>query len=74
MQKHEELVLESLRHIEEKMDFLEREVVTIKSWLSEDERLTPYEKKLIEDTIRKVKNDKTSSMPTIEDMRKRAGA
>lgn len=66
-------ILSALREIEKKMEFLEEEVVTIKSWLSDDEKLTPYEKKLVEQTTEKVRSGKASSMPTLAEMRKRAG-
>jgi len=71
--KFENEVINTLKQIGKKMDFLEEEIVTIKSWLAEDERLSPYEKKLVNETIKKVKSGKASSMPTLEEMRKRVG-
>jgi len=66
-------ILSTLKEIEKKMEFLEEEVVTIKLWLSDDKKLTPNEKKLVEETIEKVRSGKTSSMPTLAEMRKRVG-
>jgi len=66
-------ILSTLKEIEKKMEFLEGEVVTIKSWLSDDQKLTPYEKKLVEETVEKIRSGKANSMPTLEEMRKRAG-
>ena len=71
--KFENDVMSTLKHIEKRMGFLEEEIVTIKSWLAEDTKLTPYEKKLVNETIRKVKSGKAGSMPTLEEIRKRAG-
>lgn len=71
--KFENEVIGALKQIEKKMEFLEEEVVAIKFLLSDDDKLTPHEKRLVEETVRKVRSGRVSSMPTLEEVRKRVG-
>ena len=62
-----------IEKIEQKVSFIEKEVITIKRWLSDDSRLSPYEKKLVEETIKKVKVGNFEDMVTLEDLKKKVG-
>jgi hypothetical protein len=71
--KFEAEVIGTLKEIERRMEFLEVEMVTIKNWLSDDDRLTPYETKLVEEAVKKVRSGRINLMPTLEEIRRRAG-
>ena len=62
-----------MRRIEQKVNFIEDEVITIKSWLGDDNKLSPSEKKLIDGTIRKVKDGHFTDMITLENLKRKIG-
>ena len=66
-------IINIIERIEQKVDFIEDEIITIKSWLSDDSKLAPYEKKLIDETIKKVKAGNFTDMITLEELRKKVG-
>ena len=66
-------IINIIEKIEQKVSFIEKEVITIKSWLSDDSRLSPYEKKLVEETIKKVKAGNFKDMITLEDLKRKVG-
>lgn len=66
-------IMDVIERIERKVSFIEEEVITIKSWLSDDSKLSPYEKKLVDDTIKKVKAGNFTDMITLEDLKKKVG-
>jgi len=67
-------VVNIMKRIEEKINFIEDEIVTIKSWISDDGKLSPYEKKQVDETIKKVKAGKFIDLPTLEDLKEKIGA
>ena len=66
-------VIGIIEKIERKVSFIEKEVMTIKSWLSDDSRLSPYEKKIVDETIKKVKTGDFRDMITLKDLKKKIG-
>ena len=60
-----------MERIEQKVDFIEDEIITIKGWLSDDGKLAPYEKKLVDETIKKVKAGNFTDMITLEELKKK---
>ena len=62
-----------MKRIEQKVNFIEDEVITIKSWLGDDNKLSPSEKKLIDGTIRKVKDGHFTDMITLENLKRKIG-
>ena len=66
-------IINIIKRIEQKVNFIEDEVITIKSWLSEDSKLSPYEKKLVDGTIKKVKAGHFTEMITLGNLKKKIG-
>lgn len=63
----------TIKRIEQKVEFIEDEIITIKSWLNDDGKLTPYEKKIVDESIKKVKTGNFTNMVTLEDLKKKVG-
>jgi len=66
--------LDIMERVEQKVDFIGEEVIIIKTWLGDDSKLSPYEKKLVDETIKKVKAGKFRDMITLEEIEKKVGA
>ena len=66
-------IMDFMKRIEQKVNFIEDEVITIKSWLSDDNKLSPYEKKLMDRTINKVKAGNFTDMIELGDLKKKIG-
>jgi len=67
-------LIDIMKRIEQKVDFIGEEVITMKSWLDDDSKLSPYEEKLVDETIRKIKAGEFMDMTTLEELRKKMGA
>ncbi len=67
------IMVNIMKRIEQKINFIEDEVITIKSWLGEDNKLSPSEKKLIDGTIRKVKEGHFTDMITLGNLKRKIG-
>ena len=67
------IIVNIMKRIEQKVNFIEDEVITIKSWLSNDSILSPYEKKMVDGTIRKVKEGDFIDMITLGNLKKKIG-
>ena len=67
-------LIEVMKRIEQKVELLEAEMVVVKSYLGEDRKLSPAEKKLVEESIRKVKADDLADTISLEDLKKKVGA
>jgi hypothetical protein len=63
-----------MQRLEQKMDAIESDVITIKSYLDEDSKLTPEEKKMVDSAIARVKSGDMSDTISLEDLRKKVGA
>lgn len=64
----------AVKRLEQKMNTIEGEVVTIRCYLDEDSKLTPAERKLVDASVRKVKAGDFSGTVTLEELRKKVGA
>ena len=66
-------VLKKLETIGRRVNLLEKEVLTIKSWLVEDTMLTPYERKIVEKSLKKIRSKEFKKLTSLEELRKRLG-
>jgi hypothetical protein len=67
-------LLQTMKRLEQKVDFIENEVVTIKSYLDEDSKLTAEEKEITESAIARVKSGTMGDTISLENLRKKVGA
>lgn len=67
-------LLKTMKRLEQKVDLIESEVVTIKSHLDEDSKLSPEERKMVDTAITRVKSGDMSDTISLKDLRKRVGA
>tara|TARA_B100000315_G_scaffold40133_1_gene35044 strand:+ start:645 stop:881 length:237 start_codon:yes stop_codon:yes gene_type:complete len=67
-------IVNFMKRIEGKINFIENEIITIKCWLNDDSKLSPYEKKLVDETIKKVKADNFTDMTSFEELKEKIGA
>ncbi len=64
-------LMRKLNKIDKKVGFLEKEVVKIRTWLTEDTMLTPSEKKLIDRTLKEVKTGEYKKLISHDELRKK---
>jgi len=67
-------LLQTMKRLEQKIDFIETEVVTIKSYLDEDSKLTPEEKQMVDAALIRVKSGNINDTISLGDLRKKVGA
>ncbi|HLD43586.1 MAG TPA: hypothetical protein VJB08_06415 [Candidatus Nanoarchaeia archaeon] len=63
----------TLKKIHEDLDFIKKEILTIKGWLNDDAKLSPSERGLVDETIRKARKGDFTDMITLEDLKKKMG-
>ena len=69
--KFEQALKPDLKSIYKRINMLEREVKTIKSWLTDDTMLSPNEKKLVDKTLRDIKTGGYKKLISHEELRKK---